>query len=196
MADTSNGSSAEIKNALRAAAFAKRDALARDWRHRASESIAERVLELPELMRVEPVGAYWPIKSEADPRPILEGLVARGQIVALSQIRHPYLSWRQWRPGDPMIHGGFGVQEPGPDAPEVFPRVLLVPLAAFDRTGARLGYGKGHFDRSIAALAEKHPVLTIGLAYSIQEIDAVPVEDHDQPLDFIATETGVIRSEG
>jgi 5-formyltetrahydrofolate cyclo-ligase len=71
-----------------------------------------------------------------------------------------------------------------------------VPLAAFDRNGGRLGYGKGHFDRSIAALSEKHPVLTIGLAYSIQEIDAVPAEDHDQPLDVIVTETGVIRSEG
>jgi 5-formyltetrahydrofolate cyclo-ligase len=194
MADT-NGSLAEIKNALRATAFAKRDALARDWRTRASASIAERVLEIPELMRTEPVGAYWPIKSEVDPRPILEGLVARGQVVALSQILHPYLSWRQWRPGDPMIHGGFGVQEPGPDAPEVFPRALLVPLAAFDRNGRRLGYGKGHFDRSIAALSEKHPVLTIGLAYSVQELDAVPAEDHDQPLDLIVTETGVMRPE-
>jgi len=196
MADTSNGSAAEAKDALRAAAFAKRDALAREWRHHAAESIAERVLELPELMRLETVGGYWPIKSEVDPRPILEGLVARGQIVALSQIRHPHLSWREWRPADAMIHGGFGVQEPGPDAAEVFPQALLVPLAAFDRTGGRLGYGKGHFDRSIAALSGKHPVLTIGLAYSIQEIDAVPAEDHDQPLDMIVTETGVIRSEG
>jgi 5-formyltetrahydrofolate cyclo-ligase len=195
MAETTNGSSAQAKDALRASAFAKRDALARDWRRRACESIAERVLDLPELMDREPIGAYWPIKSEVDPRPILEGLVARGQIVALSQIRHPYLSWRQWRPGDPMIHGGFGVQEPGPDAPEVFPRALLVPLAAFDRSGTRLGYGKGHFDRSIAALSDKHSVLTIGLAYSIQEIDAVPVEDHDQPLDLIVTETGIVRPE-
>jgi 5-formyltetrahydrofolate cyclo-ligase len=195
MADTTNGSSAQGKHALRASAFAKRDALARDWRRRACESIAERVLDLPELMDREPIGAYWPIKSEVDPRPILEGLVARGQIVALSQIRHPYLSWRQWRPGDPMIHGGFGVQEPGPDAPEVFPRALLVPLAAFDRAGTRLGYGKGHFDRSIAALSDKHSVLTIGLAYSIQEIDAVPAEDHDQPLDLIVTETGIVRPE-
>jgi 5-formyltetrahydrofolate cyclo-ligase len=77
----------------------------------------------------------------------------------------------------------------------VFPRALLVPLAAFDRSGTRLGYGKGHFDRSIAALSDKHSVLTIGLAYSIQEIDAVPAEDHDQPLDLIVTETGIVRPE-
>jgi 5-formyltetrahydrofolate cyclo-ligase len=192
MADDPNGT-IPGKAVLRDRAFAKRDKLAKDWRQRASEAIAEQVLELPVLMRVEPIGSYWPIRSEVDTRPILEGLAARGQIVALSQIRHPHLSWREWHPGDPMVHGGFGVQEPGPDAPEVFPHVLLTPLAAFDRRGNRLGYGKGHFDRSIAELSRLHPVLTIGLAFSVQEIDAVPVEEHDQPLDFIVTENGLVR---
>ena len=183
------------KDALRAAAFTKRDALGKSWRERASETIADRVLNLPELLRVQPVGTYWPIRSEVDTRPILEGLAARGQTVALSQILHPHLSWREWRPGDVLIHGGFGVQEPGPDAAEVFPRALLMPLAAFDRLGNRLGYGKGHFDRTIAELSRQHPVLTVGLAFSVQEIDAVPAEPHDQPLDMIVTETGVIRPE-
>ena len=192
MADDPNGT-IPGKAVLRDQAFAKRDKLAKDWRQRASEAIAEQVLELPVLMRVEPIGSYWPIRSEVDTRPILEGLAGRGQIVALSQIRHPHLSWREWHPGDPMVHGGFGVQEPGPDAPEVFPHALLMPLAAFDRRGNRLGYGKGHFDRSIAELSRLHPVLTIGLAFSVQEIDAVPVEEHDQPLDFIVTENGLVR---
>ena len=84
--------------------------------------------------------------------------------------------------------------EPGPDAPEVFPKALLVPLVAFDRRGGRIGYGKGHFDRAIAALEEQHPVLTIGLAYAVQEIDEVPVEPHDRPLDIIITETELIRT--
>jgi 5-formyltetrahydrofolate cyclo-ligase len=194
MADSSNGT-APGKDVLREQAFSKRDKLSREWRQRASEAIAERVLELPELMRIQPIGSYWPIRSEVDTRPILEGLAARGQIVALSQILHPHLSWREWHPGDAMVHGGFGVQEPGPDAPEVFPRALLMPLAAFDRFGNRLGYGKGHFDRTIAELSRQHPVLTIGLAFSVQEIDAVPVEPHDQPLDLIVTETGLIRPE-
>ena len=183
---------AERKDRLRVEAFARRDALPAPSRAEASAAIARRVLALPELDGAGPVGAYWPMRSEVDPRPIMEALAARGTIVALSQIRHPHLSWREWRPGDALVHGGFKVQEPGPDAPEVFPTALLVPLCAFDRRGGRLGYGKGHFDRSIAALSRLHPLLAVGLAFSVQEIDAVPTEAHDSPLTLVATERELI----
>jgi 5-formyltetrahydrofolate cyclo-ligase len=186
---------AEIKDRLRCEAFARRDALERDWRRQAARTIARRALELPELRDAQPVGGYWPIRSEVDPRPLMRALLKRGQTVALSQILHPKLSWREWRPGDVLVKGGFGVREPGPDAPECFPRVLLVPLAAFDRRGSRLGYGKGHFDRTIAALSELHPVVTIGLAYAAQEVPSVPAEPHDRRLDLIVTEAGVIVPE-
>lgn len=185
---------AETKERLRQDAFLRRNALDRDWRRKASRAIADRALALPELDAVEPVGGYWPIRSEVDPRPLMEALVARGRDVALSQIIHPKLSWRLWRPGDPLIHGGFGVREPGPDAPEVFPTTLLVPLACFDRRGGRVGYGKGHFDRSIAALSEHGPILAIGLAYGVQEIESVPTEDHDRRLDFVVTERETIAT--
>ena len=183
---------ARIKDGLRQAAFARRDAIDREQRRAFSTAIAERLLALPELQDRRPIGAYWPIRSEVDPRPAMEALLARGQEVALSQIIHPRLSWRSWRPGDVLIKGGFGVREPGPDAPEIFPTALLVPLAAFDRTGHRLGYGKGHFDRAIAALSALHPVLTVGLAFSAQEIEAVPNEDHDRGLDIVVTEREAI----
>jgi 5-formyltetrahydrofolate cyclo-ligase len=186
---------AEIKDTLRQEAFARRNALDRDWRRQASREIAKRALALPELQGVQPIGGYWPIRSEVDPRPVLRALVRRGQTVALSQIIHPHLSWREWRPGDVLVKGGFGVREPGPDAPECFPRVLLVPLAAFDRRGTRLGYGKGHFDRAIAALSEMHPVVAIGLAYAVQEVPSVPAEPHDRRLDLIVTESTVIVPE-
>jgi len=186
---------AEIKDTLRREAFARRDALERDWRRQAVQTIARQALELSELRDVQPVGGYWPIRSEVDPRPLMRALLKRGQTVALSQILHPKLSWREWRPGDVLVKGGFGVREPGPDAPECFPRVLLVPLAAFDRRGSRLGYGKGHFDRTIAALSELHPVVTIGLAYAAQEVPSVPAEPHDRRLDLIVTEAGVIVPE-
>jgi 5-formyltetrahydrofolate cyclo-ligase len=184
---------AEIKDRLRQEAFERRNALDRDWRRQASRQIAEWALVLPELRDVQPVGGYWPIRSEVDPRPIMRGLVKRGQTVALSQILHPKLSWREWRPGDVLVKGGFGVREPGPDAPECFPKALLVPLAAFDRACHRIGYGKGHFDRAIATLSEMHPVLAIGLAYSVQEVPSVPAEAHDRRLDIIITEAEVIR---
>jgi 5-formyltetrahydrofolate cyclo-ligase len=187
-------SPALVKDALRREAFARRDALDREVRRAAALAIRDRALELPELRDRQIVGAYWPIRSEVDPRPLMRALIRRGQDVALSQILHPHLSWRLWRPGDVLIKGGFGVREPGPDAPECFPVALLVPLAAFDRRGGRVGYGKGHFDRAIAALSEMHPVLTVGLAYAAQEIEHAPGEPHDRRLDVIVTEAEVIRS--
>jgi 5-formyltetrahydrofolate cyclo-ligase len=184
----------ELKERLRNEGFARRDELDKDFRHAAAQRIAAQALEFSDLQDVTPVGGYWPIRTEVDPRPLMEALLERGQDVALSQILHPHLSWRLWQPGDVLIKGGFGVREPGPDAPEVFPKALLVPLVAFDRRGGRIGYGKGHFDRAIAALEKQHPTLTIGLAYAVQEIDEVPVEPHDRPLDIIITEAELIRT--
>jgi 5-formyltetrahydrofolate cyclo-ligase len=184
----------ELKEQLRREGFARRDALDAPFREEAAQRIMERAFDFPELQGVNPVGAYWPIRSEVDPRPLMEALLDRGQDVALSQILHPHLSFRLWQPGDVLVKGGFGVREPGPDAPEVFPSALLVPLVAFDRRGGRIGYGKGHFDRAIAALEAQHPVLTIGLAYAVQEIEQVPVEPHDRLLDVIITEAELIRT--
>lgn len=184
----------ELKDRLRSEAFARRDGLDADFRSDAARAIAEQALALPDLKDATPVGGYWPIRSEVDPRPLMEALLGRGQDVALSQILHPHLSWRLWQPGDVLVKGGFGVREPGPDAPEVFPVALLVPLVAFDRRGGRIGYGKGHFDRAIAALEAQHSILTIGLAYAVQEIEQVPVEPHDRLLDVIITESELIRT--
>jgi 5-formyltetrahydrofolate cyclo-ligase len=184
----------EYKDQLRAEGFTRRDSLDKTFRKKAAQRIAEQVLALPDLRELTPVGSYWPIRSEVDTRPLMEALLARGQDVALSQILHPHLSFRLWQPGDVLVKGGFGVREPGPDAPECFPVALLVPLVAFDRSGGRIGYGKGHFDRAIAALEDKHPVLTIGLAYAVQEIERVPVEPHDRRLDVVVTEAELIRT--
>jgi len=184
---------AELKESLRQQALSLREGLDKDFRRDAARRIAQTALDLPELAAIDSIGAYWPIRSEVDCRPLMEALVARGQEVALSQIIHPHLSFRLWQPGDPLIKGGFGVREPGPYAPEIFPAALLVPLAAFDRRGGRIGYGKGHFDRAIATLEAKHPVLTIGLAYAAQEIADVPLEPHDRLLDIVITESELIR---
>ena len=89
-----------------------------------------------------------------------------------------------------------------PDAPLTFatsdgaaasPDLIIAPLLAFDRTGGRLGQGGGHYDRTIEALRARGSLFVIGLAYAGQEIDAVPREPHDQPLDAILTELGYIE---
>jgi len=78
-------------------------------------------------------------------------------------------------------------------APEVVPRVVLVPLLAFDRAGYRLGYGGGFYDRTLEALRAKGEVLAVGLGYACQEVAAVPREPTDQRLDWLVTERAVIR---
>ena len=74
----------------------------------------------------------------------------------------------------------------------MLPRTLVVPLLAFDRTGQRLGYGAGHYDRTLEKLRKVHPVKAIGFAYAAQECDRVPTEATDQPLDAIVTEREVL----
>jgi 5-formyltetrahydrofolate cyclo-ligase len=137
-----------------------------------------------------PVSAYWPMRSEADPRPILESLHANGVSLCLPAIVDRRMIFRRWAPWEPIVPGGFGTLVPEPQQPQVNPAILIVPLAAFDRRGYRIGYGKGYYDR---ALSELGPVTSIGIGYSAQEIEAVPDEPHDQRLDWIVTERETIR---
>jgi 5-formyltetrahydrofolate cyclo-ligase len=184
----------EVKARLRDEVLARRDALDPAWRAQASLVVAERALALPELTDVEPVSGFWPIRSEIDVKPLLEALHARGQQVCLPVLAKPAMLFRLWRPGDELLRRGFGLSEPSGEAPEASPKAMIVPLAAFDRQGGRIGYGKGHFDAAIAAIARRHPVVTVGIAFSVQEVAKVPLEAHDRPIDMIVTETELIRA--
>lgn len=140
------------------------------------------------------VSLYWPSGSEADPLGLLTLLADRGVATALpiTVSRGAPLDFRLWRPGDPKVIGQMRIPEPAPHLARCQPDVLFVPLAAFDRRGHRIGYGAGHYDRTLAALRAEKPVLAIGVAYATQEVDAAPAEPHDQPLDIIITELETI----
>jgi 5-formyltetrahydrofolate cyclo-ligase len=137
--------------------------------------------------------AYWPIRGEADPLPLLAALAAAGLPTALPVIagRGKPLLFRCWNPGDPLVDGPLGLREPAPQLGTLEPDLLFVPLAAFDRAGHRIGYGAGYYDATLAALAAKRP-LAIGLAFSVQEVVTVPAEPHDHPLAFVITERETI----
>jgi 5-formyltetrahydrofolate cyclo-ligase len=184
------------KAELRRQALAARDALDPAARHAASASIARALLTLPELAEARLVGAFWPIRSEVDPRPAAEGLLARGQRAALPHVTPEGLVFREWRAGDALVAGRFGLSEPDPSLPPVEPDALIVPLAAFDRAGQRIGYGRGYYDGAIARLSRGGPILTVGIGFAAQEVDRVPAEPHDRPLQFVITEAGVIRCGG
>ncbi len=93
-----------------------------------------------------------------------------------------------------LAPGAFGVREPSPDpARAVAPGdldLILVPGAAFTRTGERLGRGGGFYDRLLAGLTAR--TCRIGTAFAAQLLDELPVEPHDQRVDFLATEDGLL----
>ena len=172
---------------LRAAALARREALPPAERSQSAEVMAELIACLP--LPDGPLALYWPILSEADPRPTARLLA--NHTFCLPAVTPRGLTFRFWAPGDPLEAGPFGLSEPLAGAPEITPAALIVPLAAFDRRGHRIGYGKGFYDRALAKLAQ---ATTIGLAFATQEIDHVPDEAHDRTLDFVVTEREIIAT--
>jgi 5-formyltetrahydrofolate cyclo-ligase len=141
---------------------------------------------------VETYAVYHPVGSELDPTPIRIPGARRALPVATAQAAP--LIFRLHEPGDPLAPDALGIPAPTPDAPAVLPDVVFAPALAFDRRGGRLGQGGGHYDRTLAELRARKPVLVIGLAYAGQETDEIPMEPHDQRLDAILTETGYIEA--
>ncbi len=177
------------KKDLRAAALTKRDALSSEQRAAAAETLADRGLPF-EIMHGMIVSGYSPIRSEIDPTPLMRKLATQGARLALPAIvaRGKSLAFRAWSPNDRLMLGPLGILEPSPAAAEVVPDVMLVPLAAFDRAGHRIGYGAGHYDFTLAHLRKVKAIAAVGLAFAVQEIEAVPALSHDVALDYVLTE--------
>jgi 5-formyltetrahydrofolate cyclo-ligase len=192
MSDSSTSTSAD-KSTLRAAALAARDALSSEHRAAAARAIAVRGLPI-EIMPGAVVAGYSPIRSEIDPTPLLRKLAAPGVRLALPAIMagDQPLKFRAWSPGDKLRRGRLGILEPAPDAAELIPDILLVPLAAFDRLGHRIGYGAGHYDRTLAQLRQLKAITAIGVACAAQQVEAVPALLHDVALEYVLTETQVL----
>jgi 5-formyltetrahydrofolate cyclo-ligase len=180
----------QSKSELRTAALAARDALSGEARAAAALAVAARGLPV-DIAPGTIVSAYSPIRSEIDPAPLMRALALQGARLALPAVmaRGKTLAFRAWSPSDRLMLGPLGILEPSPAAAELIPDILLVPLAAFDRLGHRIGYGAGHYDYTLAHLRKAKPATAIGLAFSAQEIEAVPALQHDERLDYVLTET-------
>ena len=177
------------KAELRGQALTKRDALSPEDRAQAAETIAARAFPVP-LTPGTIVSGFMPLKSELNPIPLLRKLAEAGAQLALPAIagRGSPLIMRAYMFGDELARGQWGIREPKPEAAEVAPDILLVPLAAFDRAGHRIGYGAGYYDMTIAALRAKKTITAIGLAFAAQEISEVPATPRDEALDLVLTE--------
>jgi 5-formyltetrahydrofolate cyclo-ligase len=185
---TANGRM-DSKAELRQSALARRDAMPAAERAAAVEAVAQR----PFPITITPgmvVSGYSPMKSEFNPVPLMRKFADAGAKLALpvTPKRGNPLIMRAFAFGDELASGVWGIREPKPDAPEVFPDVMLVPLAAFDRAGHRIGYGAGYYDLTIARVRAIKPMTAIGLAFAVQEVGKVPATPFDQQLDLVLTE--------
>jgi 5-formyltetrahydrofolate cyclo-ligase len=168
MSDPAAGSS---KANLRATALAARDALSAEQRAAAAQALATRGLPFA-ITPGSIVSGYSPIRSEIDPVPLMRALAAQGARLALPAVmaRGKSLAFRAWSAGDRLMLGPLGILEPSPAA------------------GHRIGYGAGHYDYTLAHVRKVKPIAAIGVAFAVQEIEAVPALPHDVALDYVLTE--------
>jgi len=137
---------------------------------------------------------YHALGAELNPSPLIRRLAGMGAFFALPVCEGPDrpLVFRLWDSRDRLVPDSMGVPAPPAGAQVIHPDLLITPVLAFDRRGGRLGQGGGHYDRSIAALRAGKRVFVLGLAFSGQEVDEVPCDEHDQRLDAVLTEKGYI----
>jgi len=139
------------------------------------------------------VGGYYPVNFEVDDLELLKKFEKKNFNISLPMIKKNFqMDFYKWSFSDPLKINKYGIPEPE-NKNIVYPDVLLVPLVAFDKNLNRLGYGGGYYDRLIAKLSKKKKIIKIGLALSIQEVDKLPINLHDQKLDYIVTNQNILK---
>jgi 5-formyltetrahydrofolate cyclo-ligase len=143
------------------------------------------------------VAGYYPIVTELDVRPLLARFEERGVPCALPVVVGPGqpLLFRRWRPIEDVEEGDHGTWQPPVTAAAVRPDVVLVPALAVDGSGYRLGNGGGYYDRTLAALRAAGPIAAVGVTFAALRVERLPHAAHDQRLDWLLSEDGLVRVE-
>ena len=136
------------------------------------------------------IGSYFPFRNEISTRPINELLFSLGFKISLPCIndKDQNLTFRNWNTKDDLKKNKYGILQPKEDAVEDHPEMIIVPLVGFSMLGYRLGYGGGYYDRFIDAKNKAGKIITVGFGYTFQEVNDLPIESHDQKLNWILTE--------
>ena len=138
------------------------------------------------------LGGYFPYNYEIDDLEILNFFRKKNTIISLPIIRaNNKMDFFEWSVNDPLKINKYGISEPI-SLKKVYPDIILVPLLAYDKELNRLGYGGGYYDRYIEKIRKTKKILKIGLAFSYQEFNKIPVNNFDKKLDFIITEKEII----
>ncbi len=133
------------------------------------------------------IGGYYPHNHEVDAIKILKKFEEKNYKILLPKISKNFqMDFFQWSTKDPLEINKYGIPEPTSNRVS-YPNILLVPLVAYDKHFNRIGYGAGFYDRYIRKIKKNKKIITIGLAYSYQEVREIPIDRHDIKLDFVVT---------
>lgn len=185
---------ARDKKQLRALCRERRASISETDRAAFAKSFARHFLKNIDVGN-RSVAGYSAFRHELDIMPLLTMLAAGNRICGLPITSPPsrLLYFRRWHTATPMVNGAFGIPVPSPESESFTPDIVIVPLVGFDAAHHRLGYGAGYYDATLADLKKRNPkLLAVGAAFSVQQVDAIPAEPHDQALDKVITENGVL----
>lgn len=178
------------KSYLREQFRARRHALSKTERDTHALQLLAAFLTEEKLHVLSPAAGYVATHHEADPAPIIEHMFSKKIKIGLPKTTdEKELIFCQWKKGDVLHEGKFGIPEPGYTG-QLIPKLTLVPLVAYDAEGFRLGYGGGYYDRTLSKPAYQQSIL-LGVAYAFQRTESLPRETHDVRLHGVITEKGV-----
>lgn len=164
----------------------------------ADDALSRHLAGLLDQLEVTSIGFCWPYRAEFDLRAVVNAwLCADGRrwaALPVVGLTGEPMRWRRWHPGAEMPLDRYGIPFPG-EGPNLHPDLLLIPCNGFDERGYRIGYGAGHFDRTLAAMQPRP--LAVGIAYELARLPDTEPQAHDLPMDWLVTEAGAsARQEG
>lgn len=186
-----------MKKAFRKNALLRRTSIPADQRALKSEKITELVLSLPQTIKARSIAVYVDFRSEVETRELIRRLLDAGKIIALPVVHYDTweLKFVAVSSLECLIQTPKSIWEPAPESGQEIAiqdiDLFLVPGAAFDDQGNRMGYGGGFYDRVLSQ--RRGDTDAVGLAFIEQLVDIVPTEDKDQKVDGIITDTGIIH---
>lgn len=185
----------DLKSAFRDRLLRQRERLHEHRRRQLDRAVCAHLLRFLDDRDCLHLAAYHAFRGEPDLAPALEALHHAGRRVYLPVVDGSEMSFRRWQPGAVMTANRFGIPEPltGRQIEVEQLELVMMPLVAFSAAGTRLGMGAGFYDRRFAFCLDRPDSgpLLVGAAYGVQEVDSLPAERWDVPLDAVITERGV-----
>mgnify|MGYP006148112947 CR=1 FL=1 len=151
---------------------------------------SDKILKILKSKNIENkiIGGYYPYNYEVDILDTLKKLEKKNLIISLPKIKkNKKMNFYKWSTNLPLAINTYGIPEPISER-KVYPDVLLVPLVAFDNELNRLGYGGGFYDRYLSRIKSIKKIITIGMSFSFQKIEKLPINKYDMKLDYVITE--------